>query len=165
MAAVSLPPSVLPVSIMSTRRVPLTSNPNAANSPLRGAAAALDAKQRRSHATVQREEAYGQPPPAKRQMLDHTGSRTTRSPVQHKAASVRNTGQRTALRVSTADKPSSKVASNVTLSEEEVESLRRWQSQFRARLPKMVFYFDSVPEDQRVRLSKQLTHLGAVSLY
>jgi regulatory subunit for Cdc7p protein kinase len=148
---------------MSTRRAPLSSNPNAANSPLRGAAAALAAKQRRSHAEVQREEAYGQPPPAKRQMLDLGGGRAARSPVQSKAASARSASQRTTLKTNTADKVAAKSNPTRTLSEEELQGLRQWQTQLRARLPSMVFYFESLPDDQRARLTKQVTHLGAVS--
>lgn len=78
MATVSLSPTL---SVMSSRRAPLTSNPNVVNSPLRGAAALAGyAKQKRSHATVQREEAYGQPPPVKKQALENGSQRPIRSP-------------------------------------------------------------------------------------
>ena len=77
MAAVSISPLPHSLSSMSSRRVPLSSNPNAANSPYRALAAAAS-KQKRSYATIQREESYGQPPPAKKQMLD--SQQTLRTP-------------------------------------------------------------------------------------
>ncbi|CAK7274786.1 Cdc7p-Dbf4p kinase complex regulatory subunit [Sporothrix epigloea] len=81
-------------SSMQSRRVPLSANPNAANSPLRigtantnsngnklsaSAATAAFVKQRRSHASVQREESYGLAPPAKKQMLDRVNSNVSTS--------------------------------------------------------------------------------------
>src|SRR5687768_16196868 len=69
MAAVSLSPLPVTLSSMSSRRVPLSSNPNAVNSPYRPSQATAS-RQKRSHANIQREDAYGQPPPAKKQMLD-----------------------------------------------------------------------------------------------
>jgi regulatory subunit for Cdc7p protein kinase len=48
-------------------------------------------------------------------------------------------------------------------SEKEVENVRQWQDQTRSRFPKMVFYFESIPAEQRVKLAKQVTGLGAVS--
>ncbi len=151
-----------PLSAMSTKRVPLSANPNAANSPLRAAAAmaaASAAKHRRSHASTQREDAYGQPPPAKRQMLDAGTRGAVKSPAKVRVPAQRGTG-----RGFPAERPSqTSVASAHKPTEREVEEIRKWQQSLRARFPKLVFYFESVPDDQRVRLAKQVSILGAVS--
>jgi regulatory subunit for Cdc7p protein kinase len=47
--------------------------------------------------------------------------------------------------------------------EEELANLRTWHAQIRSRFPKMVFYFESVPDDQRSKLAKLIGRLGAVS--
>lgn len=160
MAAVSLSPSPLPLSVMSSRRVPLSANPNVANSPLRGAAASLaaaNAKQRRSYASTQREDAYGQPPPAKRQMLDPSARTALRSPIKSKTLVQRGTSR------SFATERPSQSSSVHKPSEKEVDEVRKWQQGQRSRFPKLVFYFESIPDEQRVKLAKQVAHLGAVS--
>jgi regulatory subunit for Cdc7p protein kinase len=104
-----------------------------------------------------REEAYGQPPPAKRQMIDRgvpspSRTKTTTRTIVHRSAS-RATGT-TAVSHKAADyKPT----------EEELANLRTWHAQIRSRFPKMVFYFESIPDDQRSKLAKQVGRLGAVS--
>lgn len=178
MAAVSLSPLPHTLSAMSSRRVPLSSNPNAVNSPYRGAVAAVASKQKRSYATVQREEAYGQPPPAKKQMLDNyqvlrtpprqqtaqpsaEGRVFTRKPTasqqsafERKLVAVREKPQQAQHTIVKADKTS----------EENLETIRQWQKHYRKIFPTFVFYFESVPEDVRVKYTKQVIALGAVSL-
>lgn len=142
----------------------MSSNPNVANSPLRGGALAANGSKRiRSYAELQREEAYGQPPPAKRQMLDAGGQRSLRSPLPQRPA--RPAAQRTSqsTRAATTDRSSQPVP--LKLSEKEVKNIRAWQTQIRSRFPTMVFYFESLPDDLRVKLTKQFTHLGAVSTF
>ncbi|KAL2260583.1 hypothetical protein VTK26DRAFT_5347 [Humicola hyalothermophila] len=143
----------------TTRRVPLSSNPNAANSPMRASsvAALQGTKKSRSHADMLREEAYGQPPPAKRLMIDRgvaspTRVKTTRT-VVHRSAS-RATGG-----ASTTQKPSQ--ASLPKATEKEIEMMQQWHTNTRAAFPKMVFYFESIPDEQRARLAKQVAQLGA----
>lgn len=160
------------MTAMSTRRAPLSSNPNAANSPLRAsgaAAAAAYAKQKRSHASMQREENYGHPPPAKKQILD-AATATTRVSSSLRSPTVRRvqTAQRgVSSRVyHQADRVSSHHHHQEEIqkvSEKEAEAVRRWQQSQRLRFPKLVFYFDNLPEDQISRLSKHIAHLGAVS--
>ncbi|AEO64160.1 08bd25e4-aeb1-4cab-be31-257f0e3c9756 [Thermothielavioides terrestris] len=147
---------------MSTRRVPLsTSNPNVANSPMRASAAAAAAfgavKKARSHTETMREESYAQPPPAKRQMTDRgiaspSRSRPARTMV-HRSASRATAGPGTTQRAShaAACKPT----------KEELINLRTWHTQIRSRFPKMVFYFESIPDEQRSKLAKQVGRLGA----
>jgi hypothetical protein len=37
-----------------------------------------------------------------------------------------------------------------------------WKKHHRAKFPKMVFYFESIPDDIRAKLTKRVTYLGAV---
>lgn len=160
MATVSLSPAPLNLHAMSTRRAALVSNPNAANSPLRAnLGAAHGGKRLRSHAELQREEAYGQPPPAKRQMVDHGVHRPSlKSPSTQKTS--RAVPARQVTRNATVERTSQSVYKP---SEKEVENVRQWQEQTRSRFPKMVVYFESIPDEHRVKLAKQVTTLGGVS--
>ncbi|KAK1524203.1 Dfp1/Him1 [Colletotrichum costaricense] len=152
MAAISLSPNPIPPSAMSTRRTPLSSNPNVVNSPLRAASALAHAKQKRSHANIQREELYAQPPPFKKQVVENVGSRQLRSPSKVTKAS--QLPQRVG-------RPITKERSTHHDDSSNVERIRQWQAEYRGRFPKMVFYFDSVPEDQRAKLTRQAQSLGA----
>jgi regulatory subunit for Cdc7p protein kinase len=147
MATVLLSPTPVLSPIMSTRRTPLSNNPNVANSPLRGhsALAAAASKQKRSYANIQREELYGQPPPLKKQVLENGIQRPSKlqQPLQRP-------GARTVVRE--------------RINQPQDEELRQWQKHYRARFPKMVFYFESIPDDARTKLAKQVMSLGAVSL-
>jgi regulatory subunit for Cdc7p protein kinase len=149
---------IMTVQAMPARRAPLSSNPNAANSPLRGSAS----RTKRSYANLKREEPYGQPPPLKKQMLEIGSHRAVRDP---NAASASASRARPATQVHRArPKP---VAASVEVSKQqtaqEKELLMNWQKQYKARFPRMVFYFDSVSDDVRARLVKQIVYLGAVS--
>lgn len=145
---------------MSTRRAALVSNPNAANSPLRAnLGAAHGGKRLRSHAELQREEAYGQPPPAKRQMVEHGVQRPSlKSPSAQKT--TRAAAPKPVTRIAAVERTSQSVYKP---SEKEVENVRQWQEQTRSRFPKMVVYFESIPDEHRVKLAKQVTMLGGVS--
>ncbi|KAL2150807.1 hypothetical protein VTH82DRAFT_7370 [Thermothelomyces myriococcoides] len=145
---------------MSTKRIPLSnSNPNVANSPRRAASAVGSAKKARALTDVL-EEPYGKPPPAKRQMIDRgvaspsRVSKATRT-VVHRSASraATTTGTTTGTRAS--------AAATYAPTEEELVNLRTWHAQIRARFPKMVFYFESIPDEQRSKLAKQVGRLGA----
>ncbi|KAK3303406.1 Dfp1/Him1, central region-domain-containing protein [Chaetomium strumarium] len=145
---------------MSTRRVPLSySNPNILNSPARvGSAVGNGIKKGRTHAESVREEPYGQPPPAKRQMIDRgvaspTATRATRA-IVHRTAS-RATGATTA----TTNRATHTTTYGHT--QEELISLQAWTTHTRARFPKMVFYFESIPDELRPKLAKQVSRLGA----
>ncbi|RFN46701.1 hypothetical protein FIE12Z_9029 [Fusarium flagelliforme] len=143
---------------MSSRRGPLTNNPNVANSPLRGASALAGyAKQKRSYATVQREETYGQPPPLKKQVLDNGVQRAVRSPTRSTRTQV--LVQRGSTRPSTKERSSRTAPTNVARDiDNEKEA---WKRHHRAKFPKMVFYFESIPDDVRARLTKRVNYLGA----
>lgn len=149
----------------STRRTPLSNNPNVANSPLRGASALAQAKQKRSHASTQREELYGQPPPLKKQMLDGGSQRQLRPPS--KITTNRTLPQR--ITRSTTSATSTAVTSKAApygrqqRQDANTEKIRQWRNEYLSLFPKMVFYFESISEDLRAKLSRDALSLGAVS--
>jgi len=161
--------------MMSSRRIPLAHVPNAANSPFRAVAAAAS-KRSRSHSSVQRELPYGQPPPAKKQMIerDESSLRTPprRPPLQDPEGKVftrRTTGaQPTAFErrlVAARDRQAQqqKAARHEKVVIENLENIRQWQKHYRKVFPHFVFYFESVPDEVRNKLAKQVAGLCAVS--
>ncbi|KAA8565580.1 hypothetical protein EYC84_009432 [Monilinia fructicola] len=157
---------------MSTRRQPLSTISNVANSPYR-AVASTTTKQKRSYANIQREDAYGQPPPAKKQMLD-AHHQTLRTPPRQSAsqASVEgrvftrksNSQQSNFERkcVAVRDRGSQQQITKADkVPEENLESIRQWQKHYRKSFPKFVFYFESIPEEVRLKYTKQVLALGA----
>ncbi|KAI0477300.1 Dfp1/Him1, central region-domain-containing protein [Xylariaceae sp. FL0804] len=153
---------------MSSRRIPLSSNQNAVNSPLRGSAAI---KQKRSLAQLQREESYGQPPPAKKQAVEAGGQRSLKSPSQHSRVtkslipvqSSRNANSyenKVARERASHQQPGHKESSTSKYTEADVQEIKTWQQHHRARFPKSVFYFDKVPNDVSHNLKKQISTLG-----
>lgn len=156
---------------MSSRRGPLTSNPNVANSPLRGAGASLAAaysKQKRSYANMQREEPYGQPPPSKKQALEHPTQRASaipRSPSKLPRSQVlpqRGISSASTTRPQPKDRARVQQTSRTAQDDHDKEV---WKKHYRAKFPKMVFYFESIPDDVRAKLTKKVTYLGAVSCH
>jgi regulatory subunit for Cdc7p protein kinase len=143
----------------TTKRIPLSvSNPNVANSPMRALSGANGIKKARGYADMLREEPYGQPPPAKRQMIERgvpspSRPKTTRT-MAHRSATTR---------ASTATTQRASAAPLYNPTEEELASLRTWHTQIRNRFPKMVFYFEGISDDHRSKLAKQIGRLGAVS--
>ncbi|EFZ02487.1 Zinc finger, DBF-type [Metarhizium robertsii ARSEF 23] len=160
MAAISLSPTPAPIAAMSSRRVPLTSNPNVANSPLRGPGSLhAYAKQKRSYANVQREEAYGQPPPVKKQVLEDGTQRAVRSPS--KAHRTQVVVQRSSTRLVAKDR-ATRTTQVSTRTVQDVDTEKEvWKKHHRAKFPKMVFYFESIPDDIRAKLTKRVNYLGA----
>ncbi|GAP91253.1 putative g1 s regulator protein [Rosellinia necatrix] len=160
---------------MSSRRIPLSSNQNAANSPLRNAAL----KQKRTLAQIQREEPYGQPPPAKKLVLDASTQRVVRSqpqqqprasksqiPIQARrpAASTCDTKlarERAAARHQQQEAAAAAAAAAVTeYTEKDIEEIQVWKNHHRARFPKSLFYFDQIPSEVAYRLKRQIAALG-----
>jgi regulatory subunit for Cdc7p protein kinase len=164
MATVSLSPTPAPIAAMSSRRVPLTSNPNVANSPLRGHSTLnAFAKPKRSYATLQREEAYGQPPPVKKQALENGTQRAVRSPSKLSRTQV--LVQRSGTRPVTRDR-NARTTQTASRTMQGVDTEKEvWKKHHRAKFPKMVFYFESIPDDIRAKLTKRVTYLGAVCCY
>ncbi|CAL3962574.1 unnamed protein product [Diplocarpon coronariae] len=156
---------------MSGKRVPLSSNPNAINSPFRTAAGAAS-KQKRSYATIQREEAYGQQPPAKKQMVDNFQSLRTPPRQQNSQQSTEgrvftrrtNASQRSVFEqklVAAREKPQQTTLKTDKTSEENLETIRQWQKHYRKIFPTFVFYFESIQEELRLKYTKQVVALGA----
>lgn len=169
MAAVSLSPSPIPSfpSTMSSRRVPLSLHPNGTNSPLRNhptsAASVLNKyrQQKRAYASLQREEPYGQPPPAKKQLLNNGSKEPVRSPPAVRQVKIARPNPN---RVFKDERPSQAAGSKATQQEDEAARMRRWKEATRQNFPDYVFYFESVPDEKRAKVVKQITQLGGVSL-
>lgn len=150
---------------MATRRMPLASNPNVANSPIRNSAltSALN-KQRqskRAYASIQREEPYVQPPPEKKRHLNDGTEKALRTPVRQVKVIRRDPS-----RAHKEERHSHHVATKATNAQQEDldDRMRRWKEATTRNFPTYVFYFESCPQEQRPRLLKYITHLGAVSL-
>lgn len=152
---------------MSSRRVPLSSHPNGTNSPLRPHSTATASvlnkyrQQKRAYASVQREEPYGQPPPAKKQLLNNGSKEPVRSPPAVRQVKVARPNSN---RVFKDDKPSQTLGSKAAQQEDEAARMRRWKEATRQNFPDYVFYFESVPDDKRAKVVKQITQLGGVSV-
>ncbi|KAL2354947.1 Dfp1/Him1, central region-domain-containing protein [Cryomyces antarcticus] len=177
MAAVSPAPSPQGFSTMANRRVPLANVPNATNSPFRSVAAATG-KRSRSYASDQRELAYGQAPPAKKYIIeikDDENSeprpfarpnntqdservfmkKTSNAPptaFERKLAAVRDGNQAP---------PTLAEKEHRTINPNSSETIRQWQRYYRKVFPQFVFYFESIPEEVRVKASRQIAMLGA----
>lgn len=175
MAEISIPPSPHTLSSMSNRRVPLANNTNAINSPYRAVAAAAT-KQKRSYANVQREDAYGQPPPAKKQMTEASQAQLRTPPRQPPVQSAegrvftrKNNGaqptafERRCAQVARETKAQQAAQKIEKVSTENLENIRQWQKHYRRVFPEFVFFFENVAEDIRQRCAKQVVALGAVS--
>lgn len=150
---------------MSSRRVPLASNPNVANSPIRNTSSNFPAvlskhrQQKRTYASVQREEPYGQPPPSKKKLLNNGTEQALRSPARQVKVVRKDL-----TRAHKDEKLSHQLGSKAAVREDETARVQRWKSITRTNFPNFVFYFESVPNDQRAKLVRHLTQLGAVSL-
>lgn len=178
MAAVSIPPSPHNNNntAMSTRRAPLTNISNANNSPYRAVAAAAS-KRSRSHSSVQRELHYAQQPPSKKQMLDLDRSTTLRTPprqqarpnsdarglIQGKSGNTQSTAlDRKLAAAREKQHPHRQSRAQPPRAADNLDTIRQWQSHYRKVFPQIVFYFESIPEDVRIRCARQITSLGAV---
>lgn len=166
MAQVSVPPS--PAAM--TRRAPLTSLPNAVNSPFQITAAA---KRQRSLSVAHREP-YGQQPPQKKQIVEVP----VRTPVRQSNIDSRvNPSRRQAVRTrAVAGSPPAyngvtnnnnqqlqrKAVAKITMEQGNLESVRAWQRHYRKVFPTYIFYFESLPDDVATKSQKQIQLLGAV---
>lgn len=174
MATISLSPTPVTFSAMSGRRVPLSSNQNIANSPLRNSA--LLAKQKRPSAQVQREEQYGQPPPAKKLVIESGNQRLLRPASQPQRVTKSQIPIQTRRNANSYETKLAKersalqnqhqqqtVTATTSYTKQDIEEIQNWQQHHRARFPKLVFYFEKVPNEAHKRLAKQIAALGAVS--
>ncbi|RKF84103.1 putative g1 s regulator [Golovinomyces cichoracearum] len=171
MAAISLSPLPSSVPGMSGRRVPLSNNPNAVNSPFKAASATTASKTKRSHANVQREEIYAQPPPAKKQMLE--SHQLLKTPPRHQSTqsaapgfqSRRDTGSQQVTHERKVSKIREKTQKAATKVEwhltDDHESIRQWQKHYRRIFPSFVFYFENVSLEAQAKYTNAVMSLGA----
>ena len=175
MALVSIPPSPHTLGSMANRRIPLSSVPNAENSPFRAVALAAS-KRSRLQSTSAEEKRYDDPPPAKKHIVEINPSNPRTPPPRKQPPSAEGRifnkrpqdSQLAAFDrklLATKDRVvDAKVAKNERVSDEPMDNLRQWQKHWKKVFPSFVFYFESVPEDSRRQYSKQLHVFGAVSL-
>lgn len=187
MAEVSLSPAPHKLGNMSSRRVPLGNVPNAANSPFRSVAAATF-KRSRDQVEAQEDLPYDLQPQAKRQVLEDGRTNLRTSPrkqtLQSAEARVFNRRpvnaqptpfERKLLASAKENKSSQRVEQKIEqkvqqrverqgkASHEALEDIRQWQRHYKRSFPTFVFYFESLPEEVRVKCSKWIRSLGAVS--
>lgn len=164
---------------MMSKRAPLVNVPNAVNSPFRNVPA-NNGKRTRAQAGDNREAVYGQPP-AKKQVieildddvenvdprrrngvpvaaqdkLDGPFSKRTNdkqpTAFEQKLASVRE--KRPA--------PQQRTDQSQKANGDNLESVRQWKRHYKRQFPQFVFYFESVPEDVRVKTARQFQLLGS----
>ncbi|KAF2262673.1 hypothetical protein CC78DRAFT_519625 [Lojkania enalia] len=158
MAAVSIPPSPQVHAAMTNRRVPLATLQNATNSPLR--ATVVGGKRQRSHASEQRDLPYGQPPP-KKQIVEVDDAEARRNGLVRRSNAPPTAFQRkleAAREVKAVPKQADRNPRGLN---ENLETIRQWQRHYRKMFPSFVFFFESIPEDVRSKVSRQAQTLGA----
>ncbi|KAI0408336.1 hypothetical protein F4802DRAFT_604986 [Xylaria palmicola] len=164
---ISPSPTPIDFSTMSTRRIPLSTNQNAANSPLRSTAL----KQKRTMAQLQREEPYGQPPPAKKLIVDVATQRVVKSPSQQRAPKSQIPVQSRRPTTNTCDTKLARekaaarhqqetAAAAAEYPEKDIEEILVWKGHHKARFPKSLFYFDQIPSDVAHKLKRHIAALG-----
>ncbi|CAF9909661.1 MAG: hypothetical protein ALECFALPRED_005966 [Alectoria fallacina] len=170
---------------MSSRRVPLGDVPNAANSPFRSVAAATS-KRSRDQIDAQEDLAYVSQPRAKRQALEDGRTNLRTSPRKQALQSVESRVfnkqllnaqptpfERKLLASAKEHKGVQRIEQKIEqrvqqrverqgkASHEALEDIRQWQRHYKKSFPTFVFYFESLPEEVRVKCSKWVRSLGA----
>ncbi|KAL8791692.1 MAG: hypothetical protein Q9195_005699 [Heterodermia aff. obscurata] len=155
---------------MSNIRAPLQSIPNAANSPFRPVAAAAS-KRSRLDAGLQEDANHDRQPPAKKQALEARASefRTPQRKQALNSGEDRLFNRKTQNRKPTAFERKLLAAREVQQADKfekqektaSEEGIRSWQKHYRRLFPSFVFYFESIPDDVRLRCSRQIKSLGA----
>lgn len=180
MAAVAVSPAQYELGIMSNRRAPLSSVPNAVNSPYRVSIAAT----KRSRQQVDQEDVgYDQQPLAKK-VATANGRLYPRTPPRRQGlqqAEARVFGKRpgnvqpTAFELKLLEAKERKALETHGAGQEQraerpnrvagepFEGIRQWQKHYRKVFPTFVFYFESVSDEMRARYSKFIRAFGAVS--
>jgi len=150
---------------MASRRIPLSTVPNAVNSPRR-----TTAPNKRPRSALEEKEDYAQSPLKKKQVIDLTDDDHKRPHVSHidesvgklfNTATVRG-GSNAFTRKLAALKPAKVEEKQQKVPHAGDETIRQWKRHYRKVFPQFVFYFESIPEDVSQRMSRQLGALGAV---
>lgn len=175
MATLTRSPIPLKFENMTSRRVPLSNVPNAANSPARHVAAS---KRSRDQTLAQENLSLDLLPKAKRQALDATQPRSRLSPLKQfqrvkesrlfSKATTRaqpTAFERRLLAAKEAQVPhqQQKVQRQENEIHETLEEVRQWQRHYKKAFPAFVFYFEGLPEETRSKFSRTVRNLGAVS--
>jgi hypothetical protein len=158
MAAVAVPPSPQ-VSAMSNRRVPLANLQNATNSPLR--ATAMGGKRQRSHASEQRDVAYGQPP-SKKQAIEVDDAEARRHGLVRRSGAPATALTRKLEAARDSKLPPKQLERVQQRAIQDLETIRQWQRHYRKLFPAFVFYFDSVSNLQKDKIMGRAQMLGSV---
>ena len=141
----------------------------------------MAAKRTRAQTNDQREIAYGQPPLKKQAIefenIENVAPRTlTRQSVSQQEEEsrlfMRKNGnapltafERKLVAAKEKKPPTPQKGVALPKNNDSLESIRQWQKHYRRAFPQFVFYFESIPEDVRAKVSRQVQYLGAVSLF
>lgn len=158
------------ISMSTTRRTPLSSIPNGANSPHRAPGSYGATKRPRQQVSLSQENE----PPQKKQMLAKDAQEAPVTPRRKAPPSTaegrvfeRGNGnaQPTAFqkKLVAARGGSIRVTKGEKSQNDSSETVRQWQRHYRKLFPSFVFFFENIPEELRVKCSKQIAGLGAVS--
>ena len=174
LAALSVPSATQNTGIMSNRRAPLASVPNAVNSPRPFAAAV--SKRSRLEFDAQEESMGDQQPLAKRQAVGNVRSCFHTPPRKQtpQFSEDRVFGKRPAnsqpnaferkLLAAKERQGNLKTERQEKAAAASLDGIRQWQKHYRKVFPYFVFYFESIPDDVRIKYSKMARILGAVSV-
>lgn len=162
---------------MASKRAPLASVPNAVNSPLHIA----NAKRTRAQAGDSRETVYGQPP-AKKQIIEILDDGNIENVDPRRRSGVPALVQGKLEEPFSAKRPTNAYPTafekRLTAAREkkptpqhraerpqkpvgDIETVRQWKRHYKRQFPQFVFYFESVPDNVRVKAIQQLQSLGA----
>lgn len=160
--------------------MPLANNTNAINSPFR-TVATVSGKRTRAQTADPRELTFGQPP-SKKQAIEgehdeNIAPRTlTRQSLaqqeadsklfMRKGSNAAPTAFEKKLAAARERKPHAQKVDPRAVQKQgdSLESIRQWQRHYKKAFPQYVFYFESVAEDVRSKVSRQIQYLGAVSV-
>lgn len=120
---------------------------------------------KRSHASNQREELYGQPPPVKKQMISNPSTYrvTARSPVKARTTTHTITQSRAVGGHRDRDAASQQHV-KAQLADEDVNDFKKWAVAQKQQFVKHVFYLDNLPQEVLPKIERQIAALGAVSV-
>ena len=182
MAAVAISPAQYQLGIMSNRRAPLSSVPNAVNSPFRAPVGVAAGAKRTRRQVDQEDIPYDQEPPAKRSATA-IARPVPRTPPQKQSlqqAEARVFGKRAGNAQPTAFEQRLLRARQQTQPEtqdrgleqrversrnanETFEGIRQWQKHYRKVFPTFVFYFEGIAEEKKALHVRFIRAFGAVS--
>ena len=178
-ATVLIPPSPHdPLVRMSNPRprAPLASIPNAANSPHR--TLVQSTKRPRAQASIAQQE---NEPPQKRRMFERDSTESVATTPRRKIPPFTAEG-RVFERGHNAQPQTAFEKKLVAIKAQgsglqglkhvdpapnghSADTMRQWQKHYRKSFPNFSFYFESIPEELRVKFSRQIASLGAVRYF